>query len=96
MSSLGGIEGFLEPDRSDVGCSETLRVLDVYVDLLAAGADAPRRLPGIAAHLRDCHACHEDLRGLFATASRIGKIDSQTATSAALTKERQKRGTPRQ
>lgn len=68
MSRRGGLDGLLEPDRSDVGCSETLRLLDVYVDLLAAGVDAPRRLPGIAAHLRDCPACHEDLRGLLAAA----------------------------
>jgi hypothetical protein len=68
MSGPGGLEGFLEPDLSDVGCNETLRLLDVYVDLLAAGGHAPRRLPGIAAHLRDCPACHEDLRGLLAAA----------------------------
>lgn len=66
MNGPSGLDGFLGPDPGDVGCAETLRLLDVYVDLLATGGDAARRLPGVAAHLRDCPPCHEDLRGLLA------------------------------
>jgi hypothetical protein len=66
MSGPGGLEGFLETDPSDVGCAETLRLMDVYVDLLLAGDDPDARFPGIATHLRDCPPCHEDLRGLRA------------------------------
>lgn len=68
MSGPGGLETFLEPDPGDVGCGETLRLLDVYVDLLLVGDDAGRRLPGVAAHLRDCRPCHEDFRGLLGAA----------------------------
>ena len=66
MNGPSGLDSFLGPDPIDAGCEETLRMLDVYVDLLSAGGDAPRRFPGIAAHLRDCRPCHEDFRGLLA------------------------------
>jgi hypothetical protein len=66
MTSPGRLDSFLAPDPGDVGCGETLRLLDVYVDLAVAGGDPARRFPGIAAHLRDCRPCHEDFRGLRA------------------------------
>ena len=66
MSGPGGLDSFLGPDPGDVGCGETLRLLDVYVDILVAGGDPARRFPGIAVHLRDCRPCHEDFRGLLA------------------------------
>ncbi len=70
MSGPGALDSFLDPEPIDAGCAETLRLLDVYVDLLLAGAEPDRRLPGLAAHLRDCPPCHEDLRGLLAAADR--------------------------
>ena len=45
-------------------------MLDVYVDLMVAGGDPEGRFPGIAAHLRDCHPCRQDLQGLAAAARR--------------------------
>jgi len=39
-------------------------MLHVYVDLVAAGAPAEERYPGIAAHLRACGPCREDFEGL--------------------------------
>ncbi len=66
MSGPSGLDSFLAPDPGDVGCGETLRLLDVYVDLLLAGGDPARRFPGVAAHLRDCRPCDEDFRGLRA------------------------------
>lgn len=58
----------LATDPADVGCGETLALLDVYVDLLLAGEDAAGRYPGIAVHLRDCAPCADDLAGLLAAA----------------------------
>lgn len=57
---------FLATDPADVGCGETLALLDVYADLLLSGGDVAGRHPGIAAHLRDCAPCAEDLAGLLA------------------------------
>jgi hypothetical protein len=57
---------FLTTDPADAGCEETMELLHVYADLILAGEDPEARLPGIAAHLRDCHPCVEDLQGLLA------------------------------
>jgi hypothetical protein len=59
---------FLATDPADVGCGETLALLDVYVDLLLDGEDPEGRYPGIVAHLRDCAPCAEDFAGLLARA----------------------------
>jgi hypothetical protein len=59
---------FLATDPADVGCGETLALLDVYVDLLLDGGDPTDRYPGIVAHLKDCAPCAEDLAGLLASA----------------------------
>jgi hypothetical protein len=58
---------FLATDPADVGCGETLALLDLYADLLLAGEDAAGRYPGILAHLEDCAPCAEDLAGLLAS-----------------------------
>jgi hypothetical protein len=42
-----------------------MEVLHVYVDLVAAGAPAEQRCPGIAAHLRACGPCGEDFEALL-------------------------------
>ncbi|HEY0279267.1 MAG TPA: hypothetical protein VGC32_13455 [Solirubrobacterales bacterium] len=68
MTKAGKLDRFLSPDLADVGCGETLELLDVYVDLLLSGVDPEERLPGVTAHLRDCHPCRQDLDGLLAAA----------------------------
>jgi hypothetical protein len=70
MTDAGKLDNFLNPDLRDVGCGETLELLDVYVDLLLSGVDPDERYPGITAHLRDCHPCRQDLDGLIAAARR--------------------------
>jgi anti-sigma factor RsiW len=50
----------LGPSGSEVSCEECFELLDEYVDLELAGADADRRLPGMREHLQGCPACHED------------------------------------
>lgn len=66
MSRRGGLDGFLSTDPLDSGCGETLEHLDVYVEMLLAGERPELRFPGVAAHLRDCHPCRQDLEGLLA------------------------------
>jgi hypothetical protein len=65
MSDLGGLERFLRTDPRDVGCDETMAILHVYVDLVAAGQDAAGRHPGVAAHLAACGPCGSDFTGLL-------------------------------
>jgi hypothetical protein len=66
MTDRTALERFLDTDPADVGCDQAARVLNVYVDLLAAGADPADRYPGVAAHLAACGPCGEDFRGLLA------------------------------
>ena len=63
------IARLLGPDRPEVTCEECFELLDRYVELELAGADADSRLPGMREHLAGCPACDEDhasLRDLVA------------------------------
>ena len=66
MNGQSALDRFLEPDPRDAGCAGTAELLDVYVELVLAGADPAQRYPGAAAHLADCNACREDFTGLLA------------------------------
>jgi hypothetical protein len=66
MSPLQALERFLSTDPRDVGCDEAMAILHVYADLVAAGADAAARYPGVAVHLAACGPCGEDFAGLLA------------------------------
>jgi hypothetical protein len=66
MNDWSALDRFLQTDPRDVGCAEALEVLHIYVDLLAADADAAKRYPGVAVHLRACGPCAEDFEGLLA------------------------------
>jgi hypothetical protein len=66
MTNRETLERFLQTDPRDVGCSEAIAVLHVYVDLIAAGRDAADRYPGVAAHLAACGPCGDDFAGLLA------------------------------
>jgi hypothetical protein len=72
MNGLSSLDRFLRTDPRDVGCTEAIAMLHVYVDLLAAGAPAQERYPGIAAHLRACGPCGEDFEGLLAIVQGTG------------------------
>jgi hypothetical protein len=66
MNGWTSLDRFLRTDARDVGCAEAVAMLHVYVDLVAAGAPAQERYPGIAAHLRACSPCGDDFEGLLA------------------------------
>jgi anti-sigma factor RsiW len=52
------------PAGPEVACEECFELLDEYVDLELAGADADARMPGMRAHLQGCPACREDHESL--------------------------------
>jgi hypothetical protein len=60
---LGRLLGPAEPE---VGCDECFDVLDRYVELELAGADADAAVPGLQAHLAGCPACGEEYESLRA------------------------------
>jgi hypothetical protein len=49
---------------NDVGCAEVADLMDVFAELDRPGA--ARRYPGVAAHLRSCCPCRDDVEGLLA------------------------------
>jgi hypothetical protein len=58
----------LGPSGPEVGCDACFALLDRYVELELAGADADLLVPGLRAHLVGCPACaeeHESLRALL-------------------------------
>jgi hypothetical protein len=61
------LDNLLGPTGHEVGCDECFELLDQYVELELAGADADARIPGMRNHLVGCPACreeHESLRAL--------------------------------
>jgi hypothetical protein len=63
------LEQFVTVDPRDVGCEQTMSLLDVYVDTVLAGMEAELAMPGVAAHLRSCVPCVTDFDGLLAAAA---------------------------
>lgn len=66
MSDWAELDAFLGTDPADIGCDEAMRILHVYVEVVASGEDATARYPGVASHLRQCGPCSEDFEGLLA------------------------------
>ncbi len=66
MTGSDQLDTFLATDPRDVGCEQAMRMLHVYVDLVATGRHAPDRHPGVAAHLSACGPCSDDFDGLLA------------------------------
>lgn len=71
--NTSALDDFLRTDPLDVGCEQAMEVLHVYAELVGTDPeDARRRYPGVAAHLRSCRPCAEDLRGLLAATLEDG------------------------
>ena len=67
------LAALLGPGEPELTCDDCFELLDRYVDLEHAGADADRAVPGMRAHLRGCPACgddHESLLELLAADAR--------------------------
>ncbi len=63
------LRGLLGPAGPEVTCEECFDLLDRYVELELAGADAEAAVPGMRAHLEGCPACLEDHDSLLALVS---------------------------
>ena len=50
----------LGPEGPEVTCERCFAVLDRYVELEQASADAEASFPGMRAHLQGCPACREE------------------------------------
>ncbi len=67
MNSWPELDRFLRTDPRDAGCATAMDLLHVYAELAVADPrGAERRYPEVAAHLRACGPCTEDLEGLLA------------------------------
>ena len=71
MNDWQALDRFLQTDPRDAGCDEAMAMLHVYADLVAEGAPAEVRYPGVAAHLRACGPCGEDFEALLAAVRDI-------------------------
>jgi hypothetical protein len=66
MTGWPELDRLLEVDPADGGCDHAREVLHVYAELVAEGRDPSAAYPAVAAHLRACPPCAEDLMGLLA------------------------------
>ena len=60
------LQAMLTVDPLDGGCNEMWDAMEVYAELVAAGVDPSVEYPRVAAHLRDCDPCTQDLAGVVA------------------------------
>jgi len=54
----------LGPAGYELSCEQCFELLDRYVELELAGANADEAIPGMRAHLDGCRACHEEHQSL--------------------------------
>ena len=67
MNGWPTLERLLATDPRDGGCGGAMDLLHVYAEIALADPDAAKqRYPQVAAHLRTCGPCTEDLEGLLA------------------------------
>lgn len=64
MTGPRSLQRFLTVNPVDAGCAETFEILDRFAERMASN-DAQQRFPDVAAHLRACTSCSEDLDGLL-------------------------------
>lgn len=60
------LAGLLAADPGDTGCDVAFQSVDRYAEAELAETGAPRRFPGVAAHLACCGPCGVDYQGLIA------------------------------
>jgi hypothetical protein len=67
MSGWRELDCFLQTDPRDAGCDKAMELLHIYAEIAVADPRAAeQRHPEVAAHLRACGPCAEDLEGLLA------------------------------
>lgn len=68
MTDKTSLEELLRANPLDPGCEAGFEIIDQYVEVELAGADAAAQFPGLAAHLRACPACRLDHEGILEAA----------------------------
>lgn len=81
MSRPIDLDKFLATDPRDAGCGHAMELLHVYAELVAADAAAAQRYPEVAAHLRACGPCAEDLEALLDAIRSSAEEDPPTVHS---------------
>lgn len=74
MDELTGwevLDRFLSTGTQESDCAEAFELLDTWAELVLLGADPARHLPRVAAHLRACQGCFEDLTGLLQVMTQL-------------------------
>jgi hypothetical protein len=67
MNSWPALDRFLRTDPRDAGCGKAMELLHVYAELAVSDPrQAEHQYPEVAAHLRACGPCAQDLEGLLA------------------------------
>ena len=66
-ATQAALDRFLTLDPVDAGCAQTIELLHAYAELITTGEDPERSYPGLAAHLRSCAPCADDLGGVVIT-----------------------------
>jgi hypothetical protein len=67
MNSWPELDRFLQTDPRDAGCGKAMELLHIYAEIAVADPrGAEQRHSEVAAHLRACGPCAEDLEGLLA------------------------------
>jgi hypothetical protein len=67
MNSWPELDRFLRTDPRDAGCDKAMELLHMCAEIAVADPrGAEHRYPEVAAHLRSCDPCAEDLEGLLA------------------------------
>lgn len=67
MNNWPALDRFLQTDPRDAGCGKAMELLHVYAELAVTDPrGAEHRYPDVAAHLRACGPCAQDLEGLLA------------------------------
>lgn len=67
------LASLLRSDPRDLGCTACRVDIAVYAELVADGEDAATRHPGVAAHVRACGDCRDDLDGLVIAVSSAAR-----------------------
>ena len=67
MNSWPALDRFLQTDPRDAECDKAMELLHIYAEIAVTDPrEAEQRHPEVAAHLRACGPCAEDLEGLLA------------------------------
>ena len=66
------LDDLLRTEPNDLGCDASAALFDQFADATVFGMSPERLFPEVAAHVRACAACREDVAGLIEAVSVLG------------------------